>query len=345
MAPRTVSDVGESRLIEEIRRAVERCRLGNPGALGDDAAILPPHRRSRGREIVTTDLLVEGTHWRPHHLTPTQLGHRALAVNLSDIAAMGGQPRWCTLGLAMPPKQPLSWFRGVLRGLIAAAEEFRCPLVGGDLVRSPVPTLAITVGGACGDSPPVRRDTARPGETLCVTGDLGRARLALALLDGEVEAVGGSAAILRRHRRVAPRLREGAALAALGAARAMIDVSDGLLADLGWICRLSGVGAEVDLDHLPVSAPVRRHLAGRGVDPAVWAATSGEEYELLFTTRHRLPDLRAALRSRGVATPVTAIGRTVARRGIRWLRGGRAVSVSPAGLFTHFSQGGGPGLT
>jgi thiamine-monophosphate kinase len=342
---RTVADAGEAHLIGEIRRAVERSGLGNVGALGDDAAILPRRRRGGGREVVSTDLLVEGTHWRSHHLSARQLGRRALVVNLSDLAAMGARPLWFTLGLGMPPTQPLAWFGGLLRALIRASEEFRCPLVGGDLVRAPVATISITVSGRSVSAHPCRRDTARVGETICVTGDLGRARLALELLEDSRERGSPPAAIIRRHRRPEPRLAEAEVLAASGAACSMIDLSDGLIADLGWICRLSGVGAVVELDALPIRPSARRLFRERGQDPATSAALSGEEFELLFTTRQDPGAIRRRLRRREIKTPVTAIGRTVREVGIRWRRDGVPVTLPEERLFAHFTQGGGPGRT
>ncbi len=341
---RTVSDAGEARLIELIKRAVDRSRCGDIASLGDDAAILPRRRAGIGPEVVSTDLLVEGTHWRPHHLSPSALGRRALVVNLSDLAAMAARPRWFTLGLGMPPAQPLVWFRGLLRGLIQAADEFDCPLVGGDLVRAPVATISITVHGECVTRRACRRDVARPGETLCVTGDLGRARLALDLLESDAPPP-RSSVILRRHRRPQPRLREAVALAEDGAVRAMMDLSDGLLGDLDSLCRLSRVGAEVDLETLPLHIAARRLFAAQGEEPALGALTSGEEFELLFTTRMKIDAIRLALRRRGIKTRITPIGRIVKRRGIEWRRGGRAVTVSGASAFAHFSQGKGPGRT
>jgi thiamine-monophosphate kinase len=118
-----------------------------------------------------------------------------------------------------------------------------------------------------------------------------------------------------------------------------------LLSDLGWICRLSRVGAEVHLESLPILPVVRRHLESRGIDPAAWSAASGEEFELLFTTRVEVERLRTEMRRRGIRTPITAIGKTVSRPGIRWLRGGKALRLDAGEVFAHFSQGGGPGRT
>lgn len=289
--------------------------------------------------VVSTDVLVEGTHWRGGHLTPAQLGRRALVANLSDLAAMAATPRWFMLGLAMPPSQPVAWFQGFLRGLMRAADEFDCPLIGGDLVRAPVVSISITICGQCHTARPARRDAAHPGDTVCLTGDIGRARLALDVLDDRSRPQRGGARIIAKHRHPVPRLSEASALARGGAVRAMIDISDGLISDIGWICRLSGVGAEIDLAALPVAPVVRRCLADRGEDCMTWAASSGEEFELLLTTRRRPEDLRALLRDEGIRTPITPIGRITSGRRVRWTRAGHPVAPPRNGLFRHFSQG------
>jgi thiamine-monophosphate kinase len=336
---RTIAEIGEQWLVERIQRVVRRSAVGDVAAIGDDAAILPTPRGKGHPTVVSTDVLVEGTHWRTNHLTPAQLARRALVANLSDLAAMAAEPRWFTLGLAMPPTQSVAWFQGLLRGLMKAADEFRCPLIGGDLVRAPVVSIAITVCGQCHTARPARRDAARPGDTVCLTGDIGRARLALEVLDGRCVPQRGQAKIVAKHRRPVPRLAEAAALARGGTVRAMIDLSDGLISDIGWICRLSGVGAEIDLAALPVSPEVNQCLSGRGGDSAAWAASSGEEFELLLTTRRRIESLRALLDAEGIRTPITPIGHITSGRRVKWTRNGKTVTAPRSDLFRHFSQG------
>jgi thiamine-monophosphate kinase len=337
---RTVADAGEARLIAMIRRAVERSRLGDVASLGDDAAILPKPR-GRGRQVVTTDVLVEGTHWRESHLTPTALGRRALVVNLSDIAAMAARPLWFTLGLGMPPQQSLDWFRGLLRGLLRAGDQFGCPLVGGDLVRSPVAMISITVCGQAVGKRLCRRDAARVGDGVWVTGDLGRARLALEFLESKRPERDCPAGVLARHRSPTPRLPEAAALAKAGVVHAMMDVSDGLQSDLGWISRLSHVGARVDLDMLPLRSGVRRAIESQGQSAGPFAAASGEEFELLFTSNAEETAIRQALTRAGLRTPVTRIGEIISATtrggGVQFRREGRAVKSPPDSGFAHFS--------
>lgn len=343
--PRTVGDVGERGLIAHIQATAARSRLGDVGQIGDDAAVLSPAGGASGSgraAVVSTDLLVEGTHWRDRHLKAAQLGWRALVANLSDIAAMGAKPAWFTLGLAMPPSQPLDWFRGLMKGLSDAADVFECPLIGGDLVRSPVPTIAITVGGLCRGRGPIRRSAAQAGQTIFVTGDLGRAALALRILDGQWPARLPPLirrTIVERHIRPIPRIREGALLGQLRGLGAMMDVSDGLVSDLQRICEQSGVGAEIDLDALPVHPSVRGACAKAGLDARLVAAASGEEFELLFTSP--LPEswLRTVLPQ---DLGVKAIGQITPGREIRWFSRGDTVDLDPKAVYDHFSQGGGP---
>ena len=223
--------------------------------IGDDAAIL------EGGQVVSTDTMVEGVHW-DQRLEPGDVGWKLVAVNVSDIGAMGGRPRWATLAMALPSPLDRGWVTAFFEGFAAASRRFGLPLVGGDTTRSPGPrVLTLTVGGHAGA--PVRRDGARAGDDVWVTGELGRA----------AEAFGStspSPSAMAWFRRPEPPISFGAALAEAGLAHAMIDVSDGLARDLGRLCRASGVGASVDPALLPGGRPLPDAIA------------FGEDYELCF---------------------------------------------------------------
>lgn len=337
---RTIADLGEHRLIAMITEAVKQSSQGDVAHIGDDAAILPASR-TNASTVVSTDLLIEGVHWKPGHVTPQMLGRKALVVNLSDIAAMGAKPRWFTLGLALPPSQTVSWFRELLGGLLRAADEFRCPLIGGDLVRSPVPSISITIAGTPVAKRPVLRSGAKPGDRLFVTSDLGRARLALAALEGQEKITSGKSDILQKFQLPEPRLREAEVLTKCGVS-AMMDVSDGLYSDVGWISEQSGVRIEIDLDRLPIHSAVRSHLVATGRDPGAWSALSGEEFELLFTSDQSLERLMRTFEWAGVKTPITEIGSVSSGGGVKWLKGGKRMKLEEDGAFHHFSQGMGP---
>jgi len=246
-------------------------RLG----IGDDAAVLevPPGQQL----VVTTDMLVAGRHF-PAATDPEAIGHKALAVNLSDLAAMGAEPAWVTLAISLPAADA-AWLTAFCRGFLGLARAHRAALVGGDTVRGP---LAVTVQ-AMGFVPAgaaIRRAGARPGDGVFVTGTLGDAALGLQCLQGRLVLAPDLERLARaRLERPSPRVREGLALR--GLASAMIDISDGLLADLGHLLVASGAGAAIDLRRVPLSAAYRAFLhQGGDLQPAL---AFGDDYELCFT--------------------------------------------------------------
>jgi thiamine-monophosphate kinase len=301
-----------------------------PGQLGvgDDCALfdVPP-----GRQVATsTDLLVEGRHFFPD-VDPAALGHKSLAVNLSDLAAMGAEPIGCLLGLALPDADD-DWLAAFARGFHELARASRCPLIGGDTTRSPeLLTISVTVFGSIEPGRALRRDAARAGDDIWVSGELGAADAALRLLDGQWPADPGRLAAARRALEwPVPRLALGRALA--GLAHAAIDISDGLLQDLGHVLKASGVGAELRYGDLPAAAALD------GLDEAARRRAvlgGGDVYELCFTAaqadRERVASAAAAC---GVAA--TRVGRIVPRPGLAVLDGqGRPMSGLPSG-FDHF---------
>lgn len=305
-------------------------RLG----IGDDAALLQP---PPGHELaITADTLNEGVHF-PAGTAAADIGWKALAVNLSDLAAMGARPAWCTLSLSLPRADP-AWLQGFLDGFLELAALHGISLVGGDTTRGPL-SIGITAMGLVEHGAALRRDRARPGEDIWVTGSLGDAAAAL-VLGGHLPAPEGfpggrvaaavQAALDARLARPQPRVAAGRAL--LGLARACVDVSDGLLADLGHVCRRSGVGAEVWLPALPGSAALRE--VAEAAAPALQAA-GGDDYELCFTAPPALRDaVLLALEQAGVDG--TRIGRIVEGSGVCALdAGGMPWQPARAG-YEHF---------
>lgn len=333
---RTLRDLGERGLIERIRR---RARSPDPEVLvgiGDDAAVL---RWGGGTLLVTTDTLLEDVHFRRRTVLPRDLGAKALAVNLSDIAAMGGEPRFALLALAAPPATRVADIDELYAGLEEMAAAHDVTLVGGDTCAAPDRLLlTLTVLGRV-EGPPLRRAGARPGDAILVTGTLGASAAGLAALErGGLPLAPEALRLLHRaHRRPTPRVREGRLIHASGAATAMIDLSDGLATDLGHLARESGVGATVHLAALPVAEATREAARLLGLEPWRWAASGGEDYELLFTAA---PDRAAALAARvatDTGTPVSVIGEVrPAADGVRFVdAAGRPVPVAPG--FDHFA--------
>ncbi len=275
--------------------------------VGDDCALLavPPDRRL----AVSIDALASGVHFLPD-CDPESLGHKSLAVGLSDLAAMGAEPAWATLALTLPPDLPREspgWIPAFARGLGSLARQYGVRLVGGDTTRGPL-AIAIQVHGFVRPGEAIRRAGARPGDLVCVSGTLGDAGLALrALLAGESPEPG----LRARLERPEPRVALGLALR--GYARAMIDVSDGLAADLGHILTASGAGAELDLGALPLSPRVAERVAA--ADDWALPLASGDDYELCFCLPPDLAGLIPEL-ARRAGCPVTAIGRIRTGQGL-----------------------------
>jgi thiamine-monophosphate kinase len=325
----TVGDREELDLVDWIRR-----RVPPPGpdvvvGIGDDAAVLRP---PRGEWLVqTTDTLVDGVHFDRALCSPETIGRRAVAVNLSDLAAMAARPQWLLLSLALPPSLPVADFEALVDGAIAAATAGGAALVGGNLTRMPGPlTIDVHATGRVRPRRVLRRDGARPGDSLWVTGSLGGAAAGLAMLR-ESSAAHGPA--VDRYLAPAPRLREAAALAAAGAARAAIDVSDGLAASVRQLAAASGAGARIDGDLLPLLPEARRWFASRGAD-AVDEALASDDYELLFAVPAKAEGRLRAVRAR-TATPLTRIGVLTRDRACVLVRNG-ADQPLPLG-FLHFA--------
>jgi thiamine-monophosphate kinase len=289
-----------------IRRHFTRPTPGAMLGVGDDCALLAP---SAGQILaVSTDMLVSGTHFFPE-ADPFLLGHKTLAVNLSDLAAMGARPRWATLAIALPQADD-AWLERFAAGLFALAEQHGVELIGGDTTRGPL-TLSVTIMGEVPPHVALRRDGAKLGDDLWVSGTLGDAALALAHLQGRIvlDAAAMAACSTRLHQ---PWPRVALGLALRGLAHSAIDISDGLLADLGHILDSSGLGAEIDLARLPLSAT----LSGCG-DKTLQqrcALAGGDDYELCFSApaarRSEIEGLAARL-----DLPLTRIGQTTDRSG------------------------------
>lgn len=285
--------------------------------VGDDCALLAP--RPGWQLAVSTDMLVEGRHFFAD-VDPQALGHKALAVNLSDLAAMGAEPLGCTLAFSLP-RVDEPWLAAFARGLFALADASGCALVGGDTTRGPL-NLCITVFGQVPTGQALRRDAARVGDDVYVSGTLGEARLALEALLGQTPLDAATLARCRaRLEWPTPRLALGTALR--GLAHAAADVSDGLAGDLGHILTASGVGAVLD-------AAALQRAGGEGV-PLDAVLNGGDDYELVFTAP---PAAAAALAD--IGERVTRIGCITAEPGL-WLDEGGPLRALAARGFDHFS--------
>jgi thiamine-monophosphate kinase len=314
-----------------IRRHFTRPAPDGVLGVGDDCALLPP---MAGHLAISTDLLVEGIHFFPD-VDPVALGHKALAVNLSDLAAMGATPRAFVLAIALPSVDH-AWLDAFASGLFALADAHGCALIGGDTTRSPQGvTIDVTIFGEVPAAQALRRDGASVGDDIWVSGTLGDADVALRLLlaDGSIDDPDGTLLAATRGALEWPQPRVSLGLQLRGIASAALDISDGLAQDLGHILSASGVGAELHVADLPLSAALAALPSATARRSAL---SGGDVYELCFCAPPAASSALAAIAATS-HLPLTRIGRIVAGSGLRVLdEQGRALPPG-AGGFDHFS--------
>ena len=249
---------------------------------GDDAAVLAPVRNER--LVVTTDAVVEGVHFSRAYSTPADIGHKALAVNLSDLAAMAATPRWALLSLVLPGSWLVADVENLVDGLSALAGQYGVSVVGGNITRTDGPLVVdVTAGGDVGSRRWLTRGGARAGDEVWVSGTLGAATAGLEMLKDQAQGP----TCIARHRRPEPRVRLGVAMGRTRAACAAMDLSDGLADALTQVCAASGCGVRVDGNALPIAAEAAEWWRGRSVDPVGAALAGGEDYELMFAVPQR----------------------------------------------------------
>lgn len=301
-----------------IRRYFDRAELGDGTiiGIGDDGAVLQP--ATGMQQVSVIDTLVEGVHF-PEHFNPADLGYRVVAVNLSDIAAMGATPRWMTLALSIPSVDE-DWLQAFSEGLLAAAAEYNLALVGGDTTAAPQVVATVQITGEIAAGSAILRSGAQPGDTIYLTGTVGDAAAGLqGLLDGKPKQK-----LIDRFARPSPRVRYGQAL--VGCANSAIDLSDGFYGDLKKLLNASGVGADIDLGKLPISDALQDAF---DIDEQRrFALTGGDDYELCFTAAGAVPDP-------GVM-PLTAIGEVTRGTDIICRLDGRVVPIEDSG-YRHFA--------
>ena len=306
-----VSELGEFGLIDLLAEMISASQDKNAAAyqklvigIGDDAAAW---RGDSSTQLATTDSLFQDVHFRLSTTPWYELGWKALAVNLSDIAAMGGVPQYALVSLALPPDTEVDDVKALYQGMIEMAQQFEVALIGGDTCRAPLVSITITVLGSVKDKDGrmLTRSAARPGDKIAVTGALGAAAAGMEMLDKKLQLDAESSRQLRQaFLQPEPRVVEGQQLVALGV-KAAIDISDGLTSDLKHICGASNVGARVEVERIPIAPAVKMHFNDRAL---ALAAAGGEDYELLFTaSEEKIAKVKTTL-----SCPVTIIGEVVA---------------------------------
>jgi thiamine-monophosphate kinase len=309
--------------------------------IGDDVAVL---RATSGRVwLATCDVQVEGFHFLRNSISPRDLGHKALAINLSDIASTGGAPRFALVSLGLPKDLPVDYVDELYEGMRAEAEQFGVDIVGGNISSSdPGVFVDIFLLGEAFEQDVLLRSGARVGDKILVTGTLGDAAAGVALLlDTELSTEEPYLALARARRdNPSPRVREGKIIGKAHLATAMIDISDGLAGDLGHLCERSSVGARINAQHLPVANPNRALALASHNDEWYFALHGGEDYELLFTSPPEQAERLAASIEQETGTKVSIIGDILkAEEGQKLvLPGGKIVSLQPFG-WDHFKKG------
>ncbi len=335
-----ISQLGEFGLIDRIQHILPQPSADVLVGIGDDVAVL---RAGPGQVwLATCDIQVEGAHFLRQAIAPADLGRKALAVNLSDIASAGGKPRFALVSLGLPQDLPVEFVDDLYAGLRNEAEQFGVDIAGGNISSSKFGLFVdIFLLGEAPQENVLLRSGAHTGDQILVTGSLGDAAAGVALLLDSSLATEADYTEMARSRRdtPAPRVREGQLIGATHAATAMIDVSDGLAGDLGHLCERSGVGARLWAEKLPVAAANRTLAQAAHGDEWHFALHGGEDYELLFTCPPGKAESLAEQITRETGTPVSIIGEILPQAEGQQLAlpGQRTIRLEPAG-WDHFKK-------
>ncbi|MGC8873621.1 MAG: thiamine-phosphate kinase [Chloroflexia bacterium] len=337
-----IRDLGEFGLIDRIARRLPPPGEGVVVGIGDDVAVLRLGEEDGRRNLLlaTCDIQVEDVHFLKGRIIPQQLGRKVVAINVSDIAAMGGLPHYLLVSLVLPKETDVAFVDGLYEGMQEECARWGVTVVGGNMAHSPAGIVVdVFLLGEVEPGLVLQRSGARVGDRVLVTGTLGDSAAGLALLLGpEAECAPDHRRQLHdSHLTPTPRLPEGRAIARSGLATAMIDVSDGLASDIGHICEMSRVGVRIDLEALPISEAARALARPLGKDPCEWALFGGEDYELLFTAPPDRAEELALQVQEETGTPVSIIGEIVpAEQGMSLMRSDGTRVPLRAGGWDHF---------
>jgi thiamine-monophosphate kinase len=338
--PERIGEIGEFGLIHRIEKVLDTEGVRSPEvslSIGDDTACFRP---SPGYALlVTCDAVVEGRHYLGGHISPLDLGHRAMALNISDIGAMGGRPRYAVVSLGLKGDTPVRDVEDMYRGFLAELNPFGGSIIGGNITKSEGGAfIDITLIGEVEETKMVRRSTARPGDSVLITGYPGQAAAGLQML---LQGKGDERLkdnLLRFYNRPSHRAREGEAIAQSGRATAMIDTSDGFLGDLGHICEESRAGADLIQERLPVSDALKQAALALGCDPYDLILHDSDDYELIVTcAAEDVPSIRSAV-AKTYDGPVSEVGTITNRVGeiVLITRSGSRQTVAAKG-WDHFA--------
>ena len=325
-------EIGEFGIINRIRKWTTSSDPALVQGIGDDVAVIEMGTKVL---LVTTDILIEGIHFDRSWINPYQLGRKALAVNLSDMASMGGIPKYFLISIGLPKNLHISFVSSFYRGLKKEAKQFRVELIGGDTSLAPKIVVNICLLGEGVKRDLLFRKGAKVGDDLFVSGTLGGAALGLRILQ-EKKKIKGIEGLIKKHLSPYPRVELGQAIAKRHLATAMIDVSDGLLIDTSHLLEESEVGARIWQDRIPLSRLYRKWIHSFSKDPFPLALSGGEDYELLFTAPSEVRERISSL-ARSLKIPVTRIGEILPQKDGLHIISGDGKDYSPSHLgFNHF---------
>ncbi len=331
-------EIGEFGFIDTIKEECTTTSKNVIKGIGDDCAVFAP---SSGRVLLlTTDMLVEDIHFLKSKMTPYQLGWKSIAVNLSDIAAMGGRPLVLLISLAIPPKTDVKLMQDFYKGMKDICEHYDITIVGGDTVASPDKlVINISLIGDAKENEVLYRSGARPGDSIYLTGNVGDSFAGLKILKKGISAPKSIASYFTKiHNEPNPLIEKGMAIAASGLANAMIDVSDGLLSDLGHICKESSVGAMLFRSKIPLSSELKSLASREKLNPLELALSGGEDYHLLITVpKVNIKNFEIVCKDKGLL-PLYLIGKIVEGKGIKMVNDDGSLEEINIKGFNHFSR-------
>jgi thiamine-monophosphate kinase len=330
-----LNEIGEFGFIERFKPWFGGLLQASQVGIGDDCAILSANEEEDW--LITTDMLMEDVHFLQQSITPEQLGHKSLAVNLSDIAAMGGTPLGSFLSIAIPTDMEVEYLDAFMKGYHALSDKYHTPLLGGDTTKSLKHfVINVCVIGRCPKGKARKRDMAQAGDAICVTGHLGDSAGGLNVILENLPCTNEVDYLVVKHYSPEPRLEEGRFLAGFDAVHALIDISDGMASDLVHILKASDKSAVIDLDMLPLSDALKKTALLQKWNALELAASGGEDYELLMTVaKDKLETVQRGFAEKfGKALyPIGEIGEGEPR--ITWQKAHRIIDFSPSG-FNHF---------
>lgn len=329
-------EIGEFGFIESIKKECITSLKDVIKGIGDDCAVFGPYS---GRVLLfTTDMLVEDIHFLKAKITPYQLGWKTIAVNLSDIAAMGGRPLFLLISLAIPAEMNIELIQDFYKGMKDICEHYEVNILGGDTVASPDKlVISVSLIGDAKENEVLYRSGARPGDRIYVTGNVGDSSAGLKILKNEISPPKSIAShFIKIHNEPKPLIKTGRIIAASRLASAMIDLSDGLLSDLGHICKESGVGAILFRSKIPLSSELKLLASRVKLNPIDLAFSGGEDYLLLLTVpKAKIKDFEILYKDKG-SSPLYLIGEIREEKGVRMVNDDGSIEEIRIRGFNHF---------